>query len=164
MAEAETPSRASADRARLDRIEQRQDDMERAIHALESTVGRVEQNQAHAEELNRLRFNSLDTAVLTLSTDLKGFMARIEAMISGEVETSATRQGRQLVEDYKAWRREISMQVDTLTDSIERTDAVAAALVKSRQSTGVWVRSTVPWILTGAGIAIGVVGLLNGAR
>ena len=43
----------------------------------------------------------------SLGSDLKTFMARIEGMISGEVETSAAREGRELVADYKKWRVEV---------------------------------------------------------
>jgi hypothetical protein len=150
---------------RMDRLERNHEDLAastaREFAQLSGTISRVEQNQTHAEELNKLRFGALDTAVSTLSADLKGFMSRIESLISGETETAAARQGRELVEDYKSWRREITMQVDTLTDSVEKTDAVAAALIKSRQSTGVWVRSVVPWVLSGIGVAVTVINLFN---
>lgn len=147
---------------RVDRLERNLEELSRDFAQLTGTVNRVEANQNHAEELNKLRFTALDTSVSSLSTDLKGFMARVEALITGEADTAASREGRALVADYHAWRREIQEQVDANTDRISQTDAVALALTASRQSTGVWVRSVVPWVLSGIGLALTVVNLLDG--
>lgn len=85
------------------------------MNALTSTVARVEINQTHAEELNKLRFGALDTSVSNLGTDLKAFMARIEGMISGEVETVQSREGREIVADYQRWRATIDAHVTRVT-------------------------------------------------
>ena len=96
-------------------------DLSRRIERLEhnygelaATVSRVEITLQHGDELNRLRFASLEGAINStgkdiakVSTDLEGFMARIEGLISGEIQTSATRQGAELVADYQKWRREV---------------------------------------------------------
>lgn len=92
---------------RMDRLELNHEALTREVASLTSTVSRVEINQSHAEELNKLRFNALDTSVSNLSADLKTFMARIEGMIDGTVETTASRQGAELVADYQKWRREV---------------------------------------------------------
>ena len=81
--------------------------LELELSSLTTTVSRVEINQAHAEELNKLRFSALDTSVSNLAADLKGFMARIEGMLDGSVQTTAGRQGQELVADYQKWRREV---------------------------------------------------------
>src|SRR5690242_14064412 len=92
-------------------------DLSRRIERLEhnygelaATVSRVEITVSHSEELNRLRFASLEGAIAAtgrdiaeVGTDLKGFMARIEGMIDGTIQTTATRQGAELVADYQKW-------------------------------------------------------------
>lgn len=35
---------------------------------------------------------------------------------------------------------------------------------KRKASTGVWVRAVVPWMLSGAGIAMGVIGVIFGVK
>lgn len=98
---------------RMDRVEQRQEDQAREIASLGATVQRVEQNQSHASELNKLRFDALDAGVKGLGGQLADFMKRIEGMISGEVETVQTRQGREILEEYKAWRVGVEERLDT---------------------------------------------------
>ena len=98
--------------ARLSRLEAKYDDLAKQVEGAVHTIARVEQNQTHAEELNKLRFSSLDTAVGGLSMDLKGFMARIDGIMSGEVQTQQTRQSAELVADYQAWRKEVDADRD----------------------------------------------------
>jgi hypothetical protein len=89
---------------RMDRIEQRQDSIEQEMHSLATTVGRVEQNQAHATELNKLRFDALDAGIRGNTARLDAFIARIEGIITGEIDTQQGRQGRELIADYQRWR------------------------------------------------------------
>ena len=96
----ETPRRASTADI-VTRIER----LEAGYAGLAATVERVELNQRHAEDINKLRFDALDMTVKQMGSDLKGFMARIEGILSGEVQTSASREGRELVEEYQAWRK-----------------------------------------------------------
>lgn len=106
----EAPVRAgsNADIARrMDRMEARQDNLESKVDSLAATVGRVEVNQDNAEKLNVLRFGSLDTAVKNLTGTLDAHMKRIEGIITGEIETAQTRQGRDMVADYFSWRKEV---------------------------------------------------------
>ena len=91
----------------MDRLEANHESLTREVSSLAGTIARVEQNQNHAEELNKLRFTSLDTAVGSLTADLKGFMARIESLISGEADTAQTREGRERYADYTKWRGEV---------------------------------------------------------
>jgi hypothetical protein len=84
----------------MDRMEQRQDNIETEVRTLAATVSRVEQNQMHATELAKLRFDALDNALRPFAD----FMKRIEGMLSGEVETQQQREGRALVADYQTWR------------------------------------------------------------
>jgi ATP phosphoribosyltransferase regulatory subunit HisZ len=74
------------------------------VASLTGTVARVEQNQTHQAELNKLRFDALDTGLNALRADLTGFMKRIDGMIDGTIETTQTREGRAMVEDYRRWR------------------------------------------------------------
>lgn len=101
---------------RMDRMEVRHDDLAKDVSAITSTVSQVVQNQNHAEELNELRFKSLDTAVGQLTADLKGFMARIEGIMTGEVQTAATRQGAEMVEEYKEWRASTDKRLAIIED------------------------------------------------
>lgn len=67
----------------------------------------LEMRQAHAEELNKLRFGSLEASVAVLSSDLKAFMIRIESVLSGELDTTATRQSAAERAEWQAWRRSV---------------------------------------------------------
>jgi len=96
----------------MDRMEEKHDDLAREVGALTTTVGRVELNQRHAEELNTLRFGALDTAVKSIDETLGRFMGRIEGFISGEVETTQARAGREMVRDYEAWREKVNGRLE----------------------------------------------------
>ena len=97
---------------RMDRMEEKHDDLAREVQGLTATVARVELNQKHAEELNTLRFTALDTAISSVSGKLDGFMARVEGIVSGEIETAQSRTGAGLVEDYREWRAEVDGRLD----------------------------------------------------
>lgn len=88
-------------------METRQDGMETELRTLAATVGRVETNQNHAEELNKLRFASLETSVNGIAAQLAAFISRMEGIITGEVQTAQTRQGAEIMADYMRWRKEV---------------------------------------------------------
>jgi hypothetical protein len=90
---------------RIERLEHKYDEV-----AL--VVARVEANQQHAEELNRERFEGVKQAIHVNSAKLDAFIARVEGMISGEVQTTATRQGAELVAEYQ--RRMGAAEADIL--------------------------------------------------
>lgn len=92
---------------RLDRVEQRVDGLEREVASLSGTVGRVEQNQQHQSELNKLRFDSLDTSINGVAATLDRFMVRINGIVSGEIRLPQTEQGEALVKDYQDWRKDV---------------------------------------------------------
>lgn len=108
-------------------LSRRMDALEKNHNSLAGTVQLIEQNQRHAEELNKMRFDSLETAVKGVGTDLKGFMARIEGMISGEIDTAQSREGRAILADYKKWREE----VDTTLDQVRFLGRLSVLLVSS---------------------------------
>lgn len=97
---------------RMDRMEEKYDDLAREVASLTGTVARVEQNQTHAAELNQLRFNALDTAISGVGGKLDSFMARVEGIITGEVETAQSKQGAALVADYQKWRAGVEERLD----------------------------------------------------
>lgn len=120
---------------RMDRQEERHEDLAKEVAGLTATMGQVVQNQKHAEELNELRFKAQNTAVSQLDThitdvahDLKGFMLRIDGIISGEVETVQTRQGQAIIADFMSWRKGVDSRVDVLEDAAERRGGVMDAL------------------------------------
>jgi transcriptional regulator with XRE-family HTH domain len=91
---------------RMDRMEQKHEDLAREVGVLSSTVARVEQNQTHAAELNKLRFDSLDTGIGSVKDTLDRFMGRVEGIITGEIQTAQTKTGQEMVADYVKWRKE----------------------------------------------------------
>src|SRR4051812_45041233 len=107
MTDTETPRAGSAVdlSRRMDKMEQRHEALEGEVRILAQTVGRVEQNQIHVAELNKLRFDALDTGQRALGGQLADFIKRIESIMTGEVETQATRQGQEIVADYREWRK-----------------------------------------------------------
>lgn len=115
MTETDTPRPGTgADLSRrMDRLEQNHETLSKEVANLTSTVSLVEANQRHADELHKLRFDALDSGLTSLRADLKGFMARVEGLISGEVQTPQTRQGQELVADYQRWRTSVEERFDT---------------------------------------------------
>jgi phage shock protein PspC (stress-responsive transcriptional regulator) len=128
----ETPSPragSSVDLARrMDRMEQKHEELAKEVTALTATVGRVEQNQAHATELNKLRFDALDMGVKSLAGQLTDFIKRIDGMVSGEIETAQSRQGRELVDDYRKWREEVDDDRGLWKSQYERQRGVNAGI------------------------------------
>jgi hypothetical protein len=100
----------------MDRMESRHEDLAKEVATLTVTTGQIVLNQKHAEDLNELRFKSLDSAVGLLATDLKGFMTRIDGIITGETETIQARQGRELVADYMTWRKATDQRLTIIED------------------------------------------------
>ena len=122
MAEEDTPLPkigSIADIARrMDRIESRHETLEGEVRTLSQTVGRLEQNQLHGQELAKLRFDAIDQG----QKQMTDFMKRIEAMISGEVETAQQRQGREMVADYQEWRKSVEDRLPDDNEVIEYRD------------------------------------------
>lgn len=114
---------------RMEKIEGRYEELAGQVTSLASTVARVEQNQEHATELNKLRFDSLDSGLKLLQTDLKGFMARIEGVITGEISTAQTRAGQELVADYQKWRAEVDEDRDAQAIRNGRMDLIGRLAV-----------------------------------
>ena len=101
-------SGSGADLARrMDRMEARQDSIETEVRTLAATVARVELNQEHATELNKLRFDALDTGLKALTGIVTDFIKRVEGIVDGTVETGQGRAGREMVADYQSWRRDV---------------------------------------------------------
>ena len=112
---------------RMDRIEGKYEDLAKQVAGLTSTVERVELNQQHAEELNKLRFGSLEQGMGTIAGKLDNFMARIEGMIDGTVQTTQTREAQERVRDYEEWRS----QVDADRARLHLLGRLAVLLVSS---------------------------------
>ncbi len=121
----ETPSpRAGSSQDISRRVER----LEAEVSTLTVTVARIEQNQAHATELNKLRFDALDMGLKSLGGQLTDFIKRIDGMISGEVETAQTRQGAALVADYQKWRGEVEDDLAILKSQNVRQSGVNAGI------------------------------------
>lgn len=111
-------------------IERRVERLEVEVATLSGSVTRVELNQVHAAELNKLRFDSLDSSIVQVKDLLVPFMKRMEGIIAGEVETVQMRQGREVLADYLAWRKEIDAKV---ASNRERLDDIGAEIYSPDQ-------------------------------
>ena len=108
MSDIEARPGSAADLSRrMDRMEQRQEGFDQRLSSLTQSVARVEQNQEHATELNKLRFDALDSGMRAIGAQLSDFIKRIEGIMSGEVQTNQTREGQALVAEYREWRDEV---------------------------------------------------------
>lgn len=105
----------------MDKIEARQDDQARGMQSLSSTVERIELNQMHATELNKLRFDALEGGVKTLDSNLSRFMARIEGILDGSIPTLSSKQGQAIVDDFTKWRGIVDEDRRGLRTIVERT-------------------------------------------
>lgn len=112
---------------RMDRMENRHEDLATQVRSLAASVQRVEQGLDHAEKLNELRFNAQNQSLATLDAKVSAFITRIEGIIEGTVETGMSRQNKQMLDDYFAWRR----ATDTHLDSIDLLHAERDAARKT---------------------------------
>ena len=92
---------------RVERLEAKQDELAADVTSLKGTVSRVETNQLHASELNKLRFDALDASIQSSTAKLDQFMTRIEGLISGDVQTNQTREAAAILADYHRWRQSV---------------------------------------------------------
>lgn len=104
---------------RIDRLETTHEALSKEVGGLSTTITRVELNQQHAEEINKLRYDSMHTAIGQVEVGLQAhsdkvtiFMERIEKIMSGETVTQATRAGEALVAEYQKWRAETDLRLD----------------------------------------------------
>jgi hypothetical protein len=119
---------------RMDRMETSHAGLAAQVSGLTGTVARVELNQQHAEELNRLRFTSLEQAVGGVAGKLDAFMGRIESIFTGEVKLPMQQQGEELVADYKIWRGRVDDRLDAqdvLNGQVRLLGRLAILLVTS---------------------------------
>lgn len=134
---------------RMDRMEQRHEELAKEFSSLASTVGRIELNQSHQTELNKLRFDALDKSMTDLDATLSTFMARINAIITGEVKLPQTASGEQLIADYREWRENTDRRLDAqdvLVGQMKLLGRLAAVLVGSN---ALAVIGTLAWLASG---------------
>lgn len=101
------------------RLEAQYERMNGKVDDLSAVVARVELNQNHAEELNKLRFDAVNQSIVQVEAKLDkqagllgDFMSRIERIMTGELDTAQTRQGQALVADYQKWRTATDDRLD----------------------------------------------------
>ncbi len=101
---------------RMDRMESAHESLAKEVGGLTTTIARVEMNQTHAEELGKLRYDSLVDSVNQIKSKMDLFIDRIEKVMSGEATTPQGRAGEKMVEDYLKWRADVdSDREDTET-------------------------------------------------
>lgn len=119
---------------RMDRMEENHANLAREVGTLAGTVARVELNQKHAEELNKLRFDALDTAIKAIDGTLERFMGRINAIVTGEVKLPQAAQGERMVAEYLEWRKGVDTRLDNqdvLNGQVKLLGRLALLLVPS---------------------------------
>jgi len=119
MSEADDPNLASARPGttadlsrRMDRMEVSHEVLAKEVAGLTTTIARVELNQNHAEEVNKLRFDSIALGLSTLESKVTTFITRIESIIDGSASTAQSRAGEQMVKDYRLWRDSVEVRLD----------------------------------------------------
>src|SRR5690349_5965607 len=143
---------------RMDRMETRQDNMETALHSLSATVARVETNQTHAEELNKLRFDSQKTSIDTMAGKLDAFIARIDGIIDGTVETAQTRQAKEVMAEYRAFVGDTKTRLGNLEDRNLERDAQTGGVVLALSG----AKAVALFLLAAAGPVVAlIIALLN---
>jgi hypothetical protein len=125
--------------ARLSRLETKYDE-------LVQTVARVELNQKHAEELNRLRFDALDLNQKTLTTQVSEFIKRIDGLISGETEMPRQ---RDLMADWVKWRGEVEADREAQAVRNGRIDLVAKVVYGLVGGNVVAIAGAILWVASG---------------
>lgn len=135
-------------------MEQKHEELAKEVTALTATVGRVEQNQAHATELNKLRFDALDAGIKSFGAQLGDFMKRVEGIISGEVETTGSRQGQAIIADFTGWRKSVDADLATLLSQNVRQSGINAG-VGATFGTGKAI------VVTAASVVVAVCAVLN---
>jgi hypothetical protein len=100
---------------RMDRIETRHETLEGEVRALTNTVGRLEQNQLHGQELARLRFDAIDVGVRTNNAMLTDFIHKLDGIVTGDVKTYAA---RELDTDWTVWRSAVDKDRQNATEFI----------------------------------------------
>lgn len=98
-------------------MEARQDTTENELRNLTASVIRVEQNQVHATDLNKLRFDALQAGIEQVGSTLTEFVKRMDSLLTGETQTTQT---RQLMTEYTEFVKEVK-------DHIKESNAVHAA-------------------------------------
>lgn len=139
--------------ARMDRMERRQDNMETTLASLSGTVARVELNQKHAEELNLLRHDALKTGLDNLTGTVGAFIARIEGIIDGTIETSQSRQASQIMGDYLKWHDRVEAHID-------ESEKFHLAAVNRSEGVGIVLTGTKAFILTAAAVASPIIAII----
>ena len=117
---------------RMDRMEAKHEDLAKEVASLSSVVARVEQNQSHATELSKLRFDALDAGLHAVSENLVQFQKRIEGILTGEVRTAQQAQGEAIVADYQKWRTSVDAFIDEQTIRNARQAGAVATIGASR--------------------------------
>lgn len=94
---------------RMDRMEEKYDDLAREVASLTGTVARVELNQAHQAELSKQSFAALDRGLDVVGGKLDAFITRVNGLISGEIRLP---QNDALMADWREWRNGVENKLE----------------------------------------------------
>lgn len=107
----------------MERLEEKYDGIAGAVGKLEGAVAVIQHEQESAAQLAKERHGNLEARLTTVSAQLTGFMARIEGLLTGEVQMP---QQREALARWEKWRD----GTDTRLDAIEKA---------GDQQAGTWV-------------------------
>lgn len=96
----------------MDRMEEKYDALAGQFSTLAQTVTVIAREQGHQDQLASERHDNLKEKLAGVSAMLSGFMARVEGMIDGSIQTAQSRQGAELVADYQRWRARVDDTLD----------------------------------------------------
>lgn len=137
-----TPPRAGtyADLSRrMDRMENRHEDLALQVRTVAADIASVKLQAEHVEKLNELRFTSLDKGIHAVESKVDAFIARIEGLISGDVQTPQGKlmmdQYKQFVSDTQSTQQRLVERIEVIEEDHVRRDAARQGLFGALSST-----------------------------
>lgn len=121
---------------RLDRVEDVQEKHGLRLHELGNEVGVVKLQVEHAQEMIRIRFAALESAVQAVTTKLDTLLERGEVR---QADPAATPAGRALlaeINDLKEWKGEASKTIDAARGLITAWRIVAGGSLLTTVAAG----------------------------
>jgi hypothetical protein len=120
----------------MDRLETAHEALVVQVSGLSTTIARVEQNQTHSEELEKLRWdalnlslNQMDARVQRQTERLTAFIERIDKILSGEIITARS---SEMLAEYKEWHDSVEErfgEANTLAVQVKLLGRLAMLLV-----------------------------------
>lgn len=151
---------------RVERLEQSQSELAKAVNDQNHKLELVQVEQRHASEMMDSKFSGLEKLAEETSHDLKDLIKFIQSAMSGAPESQSPA-AKAMIEEYRDFQREVfdHMKAQTLK-SEEFDDYILIQKTKSETTKSLAQRAfggSVLGAVGGAiGVVLGVIALLNG--